>query len=61
MNVSPSPVAEKSKQVVVLSHSLEFLRLIAKNCTGIPIKNLKLDFIAGDTEIVEFDLETATG
>lgn len=53
-------LAEKAKQVVVLSHSLEFLRLIAKNCTGIPIKNLKLDFIAGDTEIVEFDLETAT-
>jgi wobble nucleotide-excising tRNase len=53
-------LAENAKQVVVLSHSLEFLRLIAKNCTGIPIKNLKLDFIAGDTEIVEFDLETAT-
>ncbi len=53
-------LAEKARQVVVLSHSLDFLRLVAKNCTGIPIKNLKLDFIAGDTEIVEFDLETAT-
>lgn len=53
-------LAEKAKQVVVLSHSLEFLRLIAKNCAGISIKNLKLDFIGADTEIVEFDLETAT-
>lgn len=53
-------LAEKAKQVIVLSHSLEFLQLIAKNCSGIQIKNLKLDFIAGNTEIVEFDLETAT-
>lgn len=53
-------LAEKAKQVIVLSHSLEFLKLIAKNCSGIQIKNLKLDFIAGNTEIVEFDIETAT-
>lgn len=53
-------LVENAKQVVVLSHGLEFLRLIAKNCTGIPLKNLKLDFVAGDTEIVEFDLETVT-
>lgn len=54
-------LAERAKQVIVLSHSLEFLRLIANNCVGVPMKTLKLDFIgAGDSEIVEFDLATAT-
>ena len=54
-------LVKRAKQVIVLSHSLEFLHLVANNCPGIPLKTLKLDFVgAGDSDIVEFDLATAT-
>ena len=54
-------LAEKAKQVIVLSHSLEFLRLVADNCAGVPLKTLKLDFVgAGDSDIIELDLAMAT-
>jgi hypothetical protein len=53
-------LAEETKQVVVLSHCLEFLRLIANRCDKPTTRTLKIEDInAGDSRIVEFDLDNA--
>ncbi|MFO0912756.1 MAG: AAA family ATPase [Pirellulales bacterium] len=53
-------LAEDAKQVIVLSHSLEFLKLIANRCDKPNTRTLKLDHInAGDSRIIEFNLDDA--
>jgi hypothetical protein len=53
-------LAEEAKQVIVLSHCLEFLRLIADRCDKSTTRTLKIEDInAGDSRIVEFDLDNA--
>ena len=54
-------LAAEAKQVIVLSHCLEFLRLIANRCDKATTRTLKIDHInAGDSRIIEFDLEDAS-
>ena len=53
-------LAEDAKQVIVLSHSLEFLKLLANRCDKPNTRTLKLDHInAGDSRIIEFNLDDA--
>lgn len=53
-------LAEDAKQVIVLSHSLEFLKLIANRCDRPNTRTLKLEHInAGDSRIIEFNLDDA--
>lgn len=53
-------LAEDAKQVIVLSHSLEFLKLIANRCDKPSTRTLKLDHInSGDSRIIEFNLDDA--
>jgi len=53
-------LAEDAKQVIVLSHSLEFLKLIANRCDKPNTRTLKLEHInAGDSRIIEFNLDDA--
>lgn len=54
-------LAEDAKQVIVLSHSLEFLRLIANRCDKSTTRTLKLEHInAGDSRIIEFNVDDAS-
>ncbi len=53
-------LAEKATQVIVLSHCLEFLRLIANRCDKPTTRTLKIEDInAGDSRIIELDLDNA--
>ncbi len=52
-------LATDAKQVIVLSHSLDFLRLIANRCDKATTRTLKIDEINADSRIVELDLDNA--
>jgi wobble nucleotide-excising tRNase len=54
-------LATTAKQVVVLSHSLEFLRLISNRCETGTLSTLKIDLHNTiDSRIIELDLDDAT-
>lgn len=53
-------MAESARQVIVLSHSLEFLRKVSERCK-FPIKTLQIArHCDADSHIIDFDLNDAT-
>lgn len=54
-------IAGMAKQVIVLSHSLAFLRLLAMRCDKSELKALKIElYNSEDSRIAELDLDDAT-
>jgi wobble nucleotide-excising tRNase len=54
-------LSTEAKQVIVLSHSMEFLRLLAERCDTANLKTLKIDrYNRVDSRIIELNLEAAS-